>query len=271
MSRATETLKKRPPEDEAERTRRLALLAAALLFLAGQARRPSVAFFLARHFAPLLPFGRLFAGERGRVIRGQARDGLQDFFSMEARRFAAELETTRNVRAWRTSMFGLIVSNMVAQKSAALGRALLPSEVLDMLEAMNFELRHADLFAGEIQRRRDDFESGASTRPPLSTRAIGARSETYSGSGRAVWFRADEQGQAVGVVFYYEARDDKGTCEPCEDAQAGSPYLPGEGVFPGQVCKGRGRCRCLRIPRDAPREFERLMNRKRQLTAAGLL
>lgn len=270
MSLASDELKKRRPEAEADRKAALALLAAALLFLTFEARRPGVVFTLARYFSPLLPFGRLIAGARGRTVRAQARDGLQDFFHSEARRFAAELEATRNLRAWRASMFGGLAGYMVAQKAAALGRPLLPSEALDIFEAMNFELRKARNFAEEIRRRNFGGSAGSTARP-LSTRAIGARSELYAGSGRAVWFRADEVGRARGVVFYYEAVDDAGTCEPCLDAEAGSPYLPGEGVFPGEVCKGRGRCRCLRIPRDAPREFERLMNRKRQLTRAGLL
>jgi hypothetical protein len=264
MSRATEQLKKRKAEEERDRLLHLALLALLLLWLARKARVFTVAFFLSRHFAPLLPGGAVLAGFPGAVIRGQARDGLQDFFSNEVRAHAAALERSGNLKAWRASMSEIIAANIVQQKTVAVGRALLPSETLDLLEPINFELTHAEEFAEEIEAR-------AETSRPMSSSYIGARSELYSGSGRAVWFRADEKGRARGVVFYYVAVDDAGTCEPCLDAEAGSPYLPGEGAFPGEVCKGRGRCRCLRIPRDAPREFERLMKRKRHLEAAGLL
>jgi hypothetical protein len=264
MSRATNELKKRKPEDEAERIARLALLASALLFLAAESRRAWLAFFLASQFAGVLPAGRVLAGEPGEIIRGRARDGLQDFFASEVRAHAARLAVDGDVRAWRSRMFGSITGNVLQQKTVAIGRRLLPSEALDTLDPIDFELRHAAEFAEEITARAD-------TSRPMSSAYIGARSELYSGSGRAVWFRADERGRARGVVFYYEARDDKGTCEPCEDAQAGSPYLPGEGVFPGEVCRGRGRCRCLRIPRDAPREFERLTKRAEKLRQAGLL
>lgn len=264
MSRATNELKKRKPEDEAERILRLALLASALLYLTAEARLPWLTFALAAHFAPMIPAGRVLEGAPGEVVKGRARDGIQDFFSNEVRSHAARLEADGNLSAWRASMFASIAATILRQKTAALRRPLLPSDVLDTLDAMNFELRKASEFAEEIEAR-------AETARPMSSRYVGARSELYSGSGRAVWFKADEKGKAKGVVFYYEAVDDAGTCEPCLDAENASPYLPGEGPFPGEVCDGRGRCRCIRIPRDAPREFERLMKRKEELTKAALL
>lgn len=264
MSRATLQIKKRKPEDEAERILRLALLASAFLFLAAEAERSGLAFALAAHFAPMIPAGRVLAGEPGDVIRRQARDGIQDFFSNEVRSHAASFAASGNLSAWRTSMFGSIAGTILQQKTAALARPMLPSEVLPLLDAMNFELQKASEFSEEIDARRQ-------TSRPMSSSYIGARSELYSGSGRAVWFRADEEGQAEGVVIYYEAVDDSGTCSPCLDAEKASPYLPGEGAFPGEVCDGRGRCRCIRIPRDAPREFERLLQRREQLRAAALL
>lgn len=265
MSRATDQLKERRPEDEAERIARLALLAAALVFLTFEARRTLLAFALARHFAGVLPAGRLLtAAARGYVLRAQARDRLQDFFSAQVRSHAFALEASGDLQAWQLAMSRSVAAVMLGAKTLALGRALLPSEALDILPALDFELRKLAEFAAEIAARRLQAR-------PLSARAIAARSELYSGSARAVWFRADERGQASGVVFYYEAVDDKGTCEPCLDAEKASPYLPGEGPFPGEVCKGRGRCRCLRIPRDAPREFERLTKRKVDLTSRGLL
>lgn len=264
MSRATDELKRRKPEDEADRMIRLALLASALFLLAADARRTLLAYLLARHFASIIPAGRVLAGAPGQVLRSQARDGLQDFFASEVRAHAAALASTGNVGAWRASMSESVAANIVQQKTAALRRALLPSETLDLLAPMDFELKKVSEFAEEIRAAREAERA-------MTSRQVGARSELYSGTGRAVWFKADEKGKASGVVIYYVAVDDKGTCEPCLDAENASPYLPGEGPFPGQVCRGRGRCRCIRVPRDEPKEFERLSTRKEKLTKAGLL
>lgn len=82
----------------------------------------------------------------------------------------------------------------------------------------------------------------------LSADYIANRAMLYGGSGRAAFFAASEsrESRQTGWVAMYEARDDKGTCSPCLAAEAGSPYRVGQGPFPGGICLGRGRCRCIR-------------------------
>lgn len=78
------------------------------------------------------------------------------------------------------------------------------------------------------------------------------RATLYSGNIRGVLFRYIEiLNQAKygtgnpGWVAHYQARGDKNTCKPCQAAVGW--YLLGHGPFPGQVCKGRSRCRCVRV------------------------
>jgi hypothetical protein len=95
----------------------------------------------------------------------------------------------------------------------------------------------------------------------MSAAVIAGRSALYGGLGWGSWFKGNEERvlrpQAPGIVprradastgwvVYYRARDDNRTCGPCHEAAAKGPYLPLEGPFPGDVCKGRGRCRCTR-------------------------
>lgn len=259
MTRAEDELKKRKAEEEAGRIRRLALLAFLFLFLAAAARRPLIAFALARFFAPLTPAGvALGGGPRTPAALNRASNGLQDYFEHAARALAFRLEETGALDEWRRSMNALIVGQAVGQRTLAAGRALLPSEALDVLGALRFEFKHLEDFESELRRRLERAADPDPSRRPFSARYVAARAALYSGSARGVFFRADERGQARNVVIDYRAVDDRGTCSPCLEAEEESPYLPGEGPMPGEVCRGRGRCRCLRIPRDSPRDFERL-------------
>ena len=45
-------------------------------------------------------------------------------------------------------------------------------------------------------------------------------------------------------VVYYEAEDDKNTCEPCALNEANGPYPIGRAPIPGNDCLGWSRCRC---------------------------
>lgn len=79
---------------------------------------------------------------------------------------------------------------------------------------------------------------------------IAARANSYLGDGWGAFFRGEEANLSPNFwVVDYIARDDPITCTPCIQAQLGGPYLPGEGPFPGEVCFGRGACRCIRTPR----------------------
>lgn len=78
------------------------------------------------------------------------------------------------------------------------------------------------------------------------------RSTLYSGNIRGVLFRFIEMLNQIkygainpGWVAHYRPKGDKNTCKPC--SAAAGYYLLGHGPFPGQVCKGRSRCRCVRV------------------------
>lgn len=112
--------------------------------------------------------------------------------------------------------------------------------------------------AGFLARFADEVAVSALLGRPLSPEAVAARSALYGGAGRAEFYRGKEIGQTGGWVIEYHARDDRHTCTPCLEAEEASPFLPGEGVFPGAVCRGRGRCRCRRVPRFDPITYDRL-------------
>lgn len=75
-----------------------------------------------------------------------------------------------------------------------------------------------------------------------------SRAKLYTGNIRGTVFRQHEVGAvkqySAGWVAYYKTKD-ANACEPCHDAEGF--HLMGQGPFPGQVCKGRARCRCKRI------------------------
>jgi hypothetical protein len=66
-----------------------------------------------------------------------------------------------------------------------------------------------------------------------------------------------------GWVAEYVAIGDSHTCRPCADAAAKKYFLLSRGPFPGSVCKGQARCRCRRIPRYLPQEYQRLAREDR--------
>lgn len=92
----------------------------------------------------------------------------------------------------------------------------------------------------------------------LSEATIAARSTLYGATGWGAYWRGAEP-EGYGQIVYYDAVDDAGTCGPCTDAERGGPYLVGSNYpRPGEVCLGRGRCRCtLRFVYD-PEVYKRL-------------
>lgn len=67
-----------------------------------------------------------------------------------------------------------------------------------------------------------------------------------------------ESGAEAGYVVDYRAVDDRGTCDPCLQAEQNGPYLANEGPMPAAVCLGRGRCRCRRELVYDPAAYARL-------------
>lgn len=81
----------------------------------------------------------------------------------------------------------------------------------------------------------------------MSAIAIAARAKLYGGVGWGAYWTGAENAisRQRGQIVYYTARDDRGTCGPCNAAQRTSPYRAGTNhPVPGSVCLGGGLCRC---------------------------
>lgn len=203
------------------------LAAALLLAAAGSAALFYFLFRLAKN---------LRIGEDFDSLQEQARDALQvDFDRIVAE--VAELSLT-NLELWFKQMREIIEGYLIAQATVARARALLPSELLELDRGVIAEqVGFLGNFLSDLKQRE------------ITINYVTARARLYSGAGRALWYRQAEDREARGWVIDYIAVDDSGTCAPCIQAESGGPYLFGDGPFPGEVCLGRGRCRCRRQPR----------------------
>lgn len=252
------------PETESERRKREArerfdqlMLAALALFLFGRFRLASElrAFALRYNQEVERILSSALTFNLPRAARETLRDDLQEAFDATSRRLARLLEDAPDldaVQGWFERMTAALHSHTVAQFSLGVGRSLLPTESLALAEALRFHQEKLEGFARDVVR-------AVETNRPMSVEAVASRSSLYGGVGRAVWYRGDELGAPPGIVIDYVSRDDAGTCEPCLIAEDESPYLPGEGPYPGAVCKGRGRCRCERTPRPSFADYARLV------------
>lgn len=216
--------------------RRFSLLAFSLL--AGA--RLSLLFFLS-----FLPGGPPLLGSWGR-LKELARDVLQADFDVIVGEVApVALESTH---AWHGQMKKIIEGYLLSQAIAALGRPLLPTELIEIQPTIDRQLKFLSDFLLDLIQRE------------ITVEYVTSRARLYSGAGRALWYRVAEARDGEGWVVDYHAVDDKGTCFPCHAAEAEGPYLMGEGPMPGDVCLGRGRCRCQRIPRFDRQAWEILKN-----------
>lgn len=150
------------------------------------------------------------------------------------------------ISTWQRKMRDTIAVYMVKQEQLALGRALTAVEEAGLQARFNRQAAYLQSFADQMMAQRilDETELMAE----FTTKNVKQRARQYAGSGYASFYRVSEQGMEPGVVIEYFARDDGGTCSPCLEAQERGPYLPGEGPMPGDVCLGRGHCRCEREP-----------------------
>jgi len=169
-------------------------------------------------------------------VQEQARETLQTDFERIVEELARIAQI--NIPDWERQMANAIEGYLIAQATAARGRALLPSELLEI--ERDQIATQMDYLAGF----RQDLES-----EPRTEDYISSRSKLYAGAGRALWYRIAEMDAPDGWVVDYHSVDDSGTCSPCVSAESDGPYLFGHGPFPGEVCLGRGRCRCQRQPR----------------------
>ncbi len=179
--------------------------------------------------------------------REQLRERLQDAFQQRARGMAL-----LPVPDWHAAMRDEVRTHLLGQYALGLGRPLTARDITRIERDVMTQFAYLSRFA-------DERAVKALAGRPLSEAQVAARSELYSGSGRAAWFQGSEASYGAGWVHDYAAVDDRGTCDPCLAAERGSPYLTGRGSYPGQVCLGRGYCRCRRVPRYDPVAYKQLI------------
>lgn len=165
-------------------------------------------------------------------------DELQDAFERRVRDLAGALSRSEiDLATWHNAMNGsvrlyLTTAHLAGTRGARVGFAPVNQEV-------RRQQAYLSRFADEIAIRQ---LQGA----PMSEAYLANRATLYGGAGRGVNQRAVESvGPRSGVAYRYESVDSPSTCSACLAAEG--VYPAGQGVFPGQVCAGRSRCRCRRV------------------------
>jgi len=187
----------------------------------------------------------------------------------------AVIDGGMDAETWHERMLGRVRRDLLQQARLGKGRPLTPEELDDLQDVMDDQAERLKRFADEIATRNQLAENAeAAARRQLreegedvteeaveelveefrarkmTTDQVAARSRMYKGSSyEQFWRKSEEQIDDADVVVDYYAVDDSATCGPCQAAEAGGPYLPGEGPFPGSVCLGGGHCRCERVRR----------------------
>jgi hypothetical protein len=192
------------------------------------------------------------------AARARRRDEMQNV--LEGRlRALADTSSTSSVRAWQTAMRDGITAHILDQAMLGRGAAVANHDPApDVLEHLNDVIQEQ---TARLSRFADYRAARSLVGRPLTPEYLAARAALYTGQGRAEWFKGAEESAAEtddGWVVDYIANDDASTCQPCKDAEQDSPYLPSAGAFPGEVCEGRGRCRCERQLRYSPGEARAL-------------
>lgn len=180
-----------------------------------------------------------------------ARNRMRTAFEEEMQRLARQAAGNGDIIAWQRQMNDAVSRYMLGQAQAGRGRPLTGAEIAELSRQIQEQRAYVYRYAGEIAARRANGD-------PFGEAYLLNRNTQYGGAGWGLWFRGAEADVEPGWVVDYVARDDSRTCSPCLNAERNGPYLPGQGVFPGEVCLGRGFCRCERRRRYAPDEYRRL-------------
>jgi hypothetical protein len=168
--------------------------------------------------------------------RDRAHERTHDRFARRVKQLAAALVAgLLSLLVWHRLMRDAV-------KTHALQQALLGGDgvILDLPRVSGLVRRETDYLS-----RFADAVARDGVTPLLASRAA-----LYGGSGRAVFYRERETSLPIGYVVEYQSHDDGSTCKPCSSAEG--LYLPGSGPFPGEVCLGHSRCRCVRVPKYNP-------------------
>ena len=193
--------------------------------------------------------------EVSRAYLGRARDAASDVFETQARRLAEDYHHRRaSLADWQRDMDATVRGLMTAQAMMGANTVKLAFAVLVRLRAdINAQAAYVSRFA-------DDVAIRALRGKPMSAGEMGARAALYAGAAYGLYFYAHEATEGAGREGYvskYAARDDRNTCTRCHAAEG--YYLPTDGPYPGSVCLGRSRCRCVRTLEYNPAEYRRLM------------
>lgn len=180
-----------------------------------------------------------------------ARNQLRTAFEEEMRDLAQQAAGDGNVAVWQRQMSETVSRYMLAQAQAGRGRPLTGAEIAELSRQIQEQRAYVYRYAAEIAARRANGN-------PFGEAYLLGRNTQYGGAGWGLWFRGAEADVEPGWVVDYIARDDSRTCSPCLAAERAGPYLPGQGPYPGEVCLGRGFCRCERRRRYAPDEYRML-------------
>lgn len=168
-----------------------------------------------------------------------------------------------SVRQWHQATRADLADDLAALARLGYGPAPVPADQAQILaRAVISQGAYLDTFAVRITLGRVGHHR------PLSEKQVAARLRTYAGVPFATFYRAAMRPASLGGelgpgwVLDYIPLDDGGACFPCIHAGRDGPYLPSlPHPMPGEICLGRGSCRCKLQPRFSPADYDRLTSR----------
>lgn len=171
------------------------------------------------------------------------RHSMHDDFEKQVEFWSKYLADTEDIRGWERGFLNALKE--LYTRSLVLGSGSADVELFYRVRELIAEQALYLSYFG------DDLVSQLLDGVNISEKQVAHRSRMYAGPAIAEFYRLLESRLQDGMVIDYIAEDDEGTCIPCAQAELNSPYLPGTGPFPGEVCLGRGNCRCERVERLA--------------------
>lgn len=203
----------------------------------------------------LLLLGRRNPDGVARVMLERARDRASDRFETVARH-AADLRAAGQLTLseWQRALDDQVRGQLAAQAMLGVGTAAIGGAALARLRT------DVQIQAAYVSRFADDAAIRALRDKPMSAAEMGARAALYAGAAYGLYFYSHEATEGAGregYVVEYKSVDSPTTCRPCHAAEG--YYLPTDGPYPGSVCLGRSRCRCVRTLEYNPTEYRRLM------------
>lgn len=179
------------------------------------------------------------------TTRKHAQREIRDAFEHKTTQSISQMVDSSSVRQWHEDEKSIISGAMLTSWLVGNGR----NDEPDIDEQIDLQLAYLYRFAAE-QHARDALGR------PFTELYLLNRALSYGGAVRGAFYRGNESVMDDGLVSQYIAKDDRGTCQPCRDAVG--YYRLGEGIFPGEVCRGGYYCRCERITIYAPEILARL-------------